>query len=130
MQFSTRYGLAAIAALSLLSCVHWIRDQGILLGNPAQWFVGVAPNFAAAIAINFVLLSFWADQKPGTEFDTLRRRFLVCAGVSGGGLTGWELIQMTSTRFVFDLSDLLATLCGILIATLVFYLVTPQRPST
>jgi hypothetical protein len=91
--------------------------------------VGVTPNFAAAVAIIFVLLSFWADQKADFELSALRLRFLVCAAVSGFGLTAWELIQMTSNRLVFDLFDLMATLCGIVTAALIFYRVPPQRPA-
>jgi len=91
--------------------------------------VGVTPNFAAAVAIIFVLLSFWADQKADFELSALRLRFLVCTAVSGFALTAWELIQMTSNRLVFDLFDLMATLCGIVTAALIFYLVTPQRPA-
>ena len=128
MQVSMRYGLVSLAALSLLSTVHWIRDRGLSLGPSVQWFVGVGPNFAAAVAITFVLLSFWTDQKGGFEFAALRHRFLSCAAVSGFGLLAWELIQMTSNRFVFDLFDLLATFCGLLTAILLFHLVTPQRP--
>lgn len=128
MQMSMRYGLVSLAALSLLSSVHWLRDQGLSLGVPGQWLVGVTPNFAASVAITFVLLSCWADQKAGFELSALRLRFLVCAAVSELGLTAWELFQMTSDRFVFDLFDLLATFCGLLIAAFLFYLVTPQRP--
>ena len=129
MPISTRYGLVGMAALALLTTVHWVRDQGLLLGSTGLWLVGVAPNFAAAVAITFVLLSFWADQKPGLALSALRLRFLGCAAISGSGLTGWELIQMTSNRFVFDLFDLLATFGGLLVAILLFHIVTPQKPA-
>lgn len=126
MRISTRYGLSGLAALSLLSGVHWLRDRGIWPGTVGQWFAGVTPNFAAAIAITFVLLSIWADQKGGVEYSLLRRRFLVCASISGAGLLAWELIQMTNRRFVFDTFDILATLCGIAISVLLFQVITPK----
>jgi putative flippase GtrA len=126
VQQSIRYGLVSIAALALLSAIQWIREQHLHLDPVGQYLVGVAPNFAAAIAINFVLLSIWADQRRDPGFAAARRRFLICAAISGIGLFGWEFFQMTSKRLVFDTQDLLATAVGICVGMIAFYAITPK----
>ena len=123
-----RYGLVAIGALSLLSLVHWVRDRQLLLEPVSAYLVGVVPNFAAAIAIRFVLLSIWTGQLRNPDFRAARNRFFTVALISGLGLVGWELFQITSSRLVFDTHDLLATLVGIGTAALLFYTITPQPP--
>ncbi len=126
MKRSTCYGLVAIAALALLSGVHWVRDWHLQLEPFGKYLVGVTPNFAAAIAITFVPLSIWADHDRNTDFVSARRWLFIFAAISGSGLVGWELVQKTSHRFVFDLGDLVATFAGIAAAVLLFYLVTPR----
>ncbi len=96
--------------------------------NPiSEYLMGVIPNFAAAIAINFVLMSIWADQTRNANFAAVRCWFFVCATVSALGLFSWELIQRTSERLVFDAHDILATLVGTSTATVLFYIVTPRN---
>jgi hypothetical protein len=126
MKASTRYGLAGIGALSLLSGVHWLRGAASWRWARSDYLVGVTPNFAAAIAITFVLLSIWADQGLGASFARAARAFLVCASISGLGLLGWELLQQTSSRFVFDPHDIGATLVGLGAASLLFHWLTPR----
>ena len=112
----------------MLSLVHWVRDRQLLLEPVSAYLVGVVPNFAAAIAICFVLLSIWTDQLRNPDFRAARHRFFTVALISGLGLVGWELFQITSSRLVFDTHDLLATLAGIGTATLLFYTISPQPP--
>ncbi|ESQ73668.1 hypothetical protein [Asticcacaulis sp. AC402] len=126
MQLSMRYGLAGIGGLILLSAVQWLRDQPMSLDPFGAYLAGVTPNFAAAIAICFVLLSIWASHRRDTNVTYMRSRFLVCAAISGLGLIGWELVQRTSQRFVFDIHDMLATLAGIGTSALVFFIITPN----
>ena len=126
MQPAMRYGLAGIGALALLSLVQWLREQHLQPGPLGQYLLGVTPNFAAAIAITFVLLSAWTDQRRTAAETAPWRRFAICAAISGFGLTGWELVQRTSGRFVFDLNDILATLLGIGAAALLFRAITPE----
>lgn len=126
MKVSTRYGLVGIAALSLLSFVHWMRELGAWARAEGAYLLGIAPNFTAAIAICFVLLSIWADQRPGESFRVAALAFLVCVSISGLGLLGWELFQKTSSRFVFDPHDAGATFVGLGAATLLFYWLTPR----
>ena len=123
---STRYGLVGIGALSLLSGVHWLRGIGSWRSPASDYLLGVTPNFATAIAVSFVLLSIWADQRPSASFSLAARAFLICASISGLGLLGWELFQKTSRRFVFDPHDAGATLVGIGAASLLFYWLTPR----
>jgi hypothetical protein len=47
------------------------------------------------------------------------------AAIAGVGLIGWEVIQRSSGRFVFDLHDIGATLVGLVLSGVVFHLVTP-----
>ncbi|WP_408590783.1 hypothetical protein [Novosphingobium sp.] len=128
MRLSTRYGLVGMAALALLSSVHWVRDNHWHFGPVGTYLRGVAPNFAAAIAISFVLLSIWTDRQRDDGFVALRLRFLVCAAISGAGLCGWEFVQMLNNRLVFDTQDLVATLVGIAVSAGLFHAITPRRP--
>jgi hypothetical protein len=131
MQLSTRYGLVGIGALALLTTVHQLRERMRWSSPAGDYLLGTLPNFAAAIAITLVLLSIWTDQKRAATFATIKRWFLVSASISVLGLFAWEAIQKTSNRFVFDLSDMGATVLGTLAATLLFYVVTPPaRRST
>jgi hypothetical protein len=92
-----------------------------------DYLIGVLPNFAAAIAITFVLLSIWADQNREADFNSAKRPFLVCAFISSVGLLAWELVQKTSSRLVFDSNDVGATLVGVGAASILFYALKPQR---
>lgn len=126
MQLSTRYGFLGLAGLALLSTAHWIRDEHLDLGTQGNALVGVLPNFAAAIAITFVLLSVRADQRPSDDISQLRRWFWISASVATVGLVGWEFIQQTSARFVFDAGDIVATLVGVAASGVLFRLLTPK----
>lgn len=130
MKASTRYGLVGIGALSLLSVVHWLREIAAWRGPVGDYLLGVTPNFAAAIAISFVPLSIWADQKRKASFAAAARGFLICGSVSALGLLGWEFVQKTSSRFVFDPHDVGATFAGIGVASLLFYCLTPRQGSS
>lgn len=126
MKLATRYGLAGLAGLAMLTGVQWLRQQHPQLGPVETYLVGVAPNFAAAIAITFVLLSIWTDQRSSADKTAIRFRFAVCAAISAAGLIGWECIQMSSRNLVFDLQDMLATLVGIAVSALIYAVVTPN----
>ena len=126
MRVSTRYGLAGIGALGLLTTVHWLRDLAWSLPGIADYLIGVIPNFAAAVAIIFVLLSIWSDQNRDADSASLNRALRVSASISGAGLLCWELFQRMSHRLVFDLHDIVATLVGVGTAYILFYLLTPR----
>ena len=129
MQLSTRYGLLGIGALSLLTTVHQLRTMTWLSSPAGDYLLGTLPNFAAAIAITFVLLSIWADQHREAVFASIKRPFVTCASISALGLLAWETFQKTSSRFVFDLNDFGATMIGVVAAGLLFYVTTPRaRP--
>jgi hypothetical protein len=127
MRLSTRYGLTGIGALGLLASVHQLRGVQRSPQPIVDYLIGVLPNFAAAIAITFVLLSIWADQNRDADFTSAKRPFLGCAFISGVGLLAWELFQKTSRRLVFDVNDVGATFIGIGAAIILFYALTPQR---
>ena len=126
LTLSTRYGLAGIGALSLLSVVHWLRASAAWQGPASGYLLGVMPNFAAAMAISFVLLGIWADQKRAASYALSVRAFVACASISGLGLLGWEFVQKSSNRFVFDPHDAGATIVGIGASTLLFHWLTPR----
>jgi hypothetical protein len=126
MRLSTRYGLTGLGALALLTATHQVRSMGRPLHPAADYLVGVLPNFAAAIAISFVLLSIWSDQNRDAGFASTKRPFLLCASISGFGLLAWEWFQKTSARLVFDPHDVGATFAGVGAATLLFYAMRPR----
>lgn len=128
MKQSTRFGLVGIAALALLSGIHWLRGLSGVWGQTASYFLGVMPNVAAAIAIPFVFMGIVADQKKDQSLSNLRRWFYVSAVLSCCGLLGWEFIQRTSDRLIFDMNDLGATVVGSLLAYAIFLAVTPTAP--
>lgn len=125
MKPATRYGLGGLAGLALLTGVHWLRQQHLPLGPVGTYLIGVGPNFAAAIAITFVVLSAWTDQSP--DAAGARFRFQVSAGISAAGLIGREYLQMSSRNLVFDWQDMLATLAGIAVSALLFAWLTPAN---
>lgn len=127
MRLSTRYGLTGIGALALLAAVHQVRGMGLPPQPSLDYLVGVLPNFAAAIAITFVLLSIWGDQNPNADFAAAKRPFILCASISGLGLIAWELFQKTSNRLVFDPHDVGATVVGIGVTIIVFYVLKPRQ---
>ncbi len=126
MRLSTRYGLTGIGALSLLTAVHQLREIERSPQPTIGYLIGVLPDFAAAIAIVFVLLSIWGDRNQDADFRSAKRAFFVCALISGLGLLAWELFQKTSSSLVFDPHDVGATAVGISIATALFFLLSAQ----
>jgi hypothetical protein len=115
-----------IGALALLATVHQLRGMARAPQPTGDYLVGVLPNFAAAIAITFVLLSIWSDQNREAGLTEAKRPFLVCSSMSGFGLLAWELFQRTSDRLVFDPHDAGATVVGVCAAGLLFYALTPR----
>jgi hypothetical protein len=126
MRLSTRYGLTGIGALALLAAVHQLRGMELSPQPSRDYLIGVLPNFAAAIAITFVLLSIWSDQNPNADFASAKRPFILCASISGLGLLAWELFQKTSSRLVFDPHDVGATVVGIGVSIMLFYMLKPR----
>ena len=129
MRLSTRYGLTGIAALGLLTAVHQLREWERSPQPTIDYSIGVLLNFAAAIAISFVLLSIWSDRNPEAGFTSAKRSFFICASIIGLGLIAWELFQTTSRRLVFDPHDVGATVVGIEVAIALFYLLSPRPPA-
>ena len=125
MKLSTRYGLVGIGALGALSLVHWGRTLQYEAPDTVLYLLGVLPNVAAAIAIPFVLLSIWADQKPAATYSAARRIFVVLTLFAGVGLVTWELVQLSSQTLVFDPHDIGATILGLGVGWLLFTLLTP-----
>lgn len=123
---SMRYGLVGIGALGALSLVHWGRKLHFQAPEIVAYLMGVLPNVAAAVAVPFVLLSIWADQKPGASYQAARLTFTILTLVAGVGLIAWEFIQQSSRSLVFDSHDIAATICGLGLAWLLFVLLTPR----
>ena len=130
MQLSTRYGLVGIGALGALSLVHWGRKLQFEAPESVLYLMAVLPNVAAAIAIPFVFLGIWADQKPAATYQAARRRMAVLTLVAGIGLIAWEYMQQSSGSLVFDYHDIAATIFGLAVAWLLFVLLTPRASAT
>lgn len=120
MKLSMRYGLTGLGGLALLTLVQAERQQHLRHGAVLTYLIGVGPNFAAAIAITFVLLGAWTDQQSGAPQGREWLRFGLCALVSGAGLLGWEAVQMFSHNLVCDWQDVLATLAGLAVSLALF----------
>jgi hypothetical protein len=127
MRLSTRYGLIGIGALALLTLAHHARALERPHHPSGDYLLGVLPNFAAAIAIAFVLLGIWTDQNREADFASAKRPFLVSASMSGLRLLAWELLQRTSGRLFFDPHHVGATFVGVGAATMLFYSTKPRR---
>lgn len=126
MKLSTRYALVGIGALALLSTVHWLRETHSAWPPIGSFLIGVMPNVAAAIAMPFVFIGIWADQRPNAAPATLWRWFLAALIISFAGLIAWELLQLGPKGLVFDVNDLAATLVGTIIALAFFRGMTPR----
>lgn len=123
MKPTSKAGITGLIALALLTGAQELREAGN--APPGVWreILGIFPNFAAAIAIAFVLLGIRLELRPVPDLAQARGPFLACAAISLAGLWGWELVQLTSARFVFDPADLVATAAGTGVATAVFVLI-------
>lgn len=129
MKLSTRFGLVGLGGLALLSAVQLARRHHLQHGAVLTYLIGVGPNFAAAIAITFVLLAAWLDMRPVDDPSAVRWRFRASAAVSGLGLIGWECVQMISHALVFDWQDVLATLAGIAVSIVLFAALRGTTPN-
>ena len=116
--------------MSALSLVHWCRTLQYEAPEIVFYLMGVLPNVAAAIAIPFVLLSTWADQKPAATYQAARRSFVILTLVAGVGLIAWEFMQQSSRSLFFDYHDIAATFFGLVVAWLLFVLLTPRAAAT
>ena len=116
--------------MGALSLVHWGRTLQYEWPEIVLYLMGVLPNVAAAIAIPFVLLGIWADQKPAATDQAARRSFVILTLVAGVGLIAWEFIQRSSRSLFFDYHDIAATIFGLVVAWLLFVLLTPRTKAT
>ncbi len=81
---------------------------------------------AAAVAIPFVVIGIWVDQKPAVTSHAARRSFVILTLVAGVGLIAWEFLQQSSRSLLFDYHDIAATIFGLVVAWLLFFLLTPR----
>lgn len=122
-----RYGLLGIAALATLSFVHWVRGRPPMDAPVLTYLLGVSPNVLAAVAIPFVCMGVWADQKPDAPLDLAWKGFAGISVLTGIALIAWEFNQVSSRRLVFDPHDIGATLVGLVLSVLLFAATTPRR---
>jgi NADH:ubiquinone oxidoreductase subunit 4 (subunit M) len=87
--------------------------------------MGVLADVAAAIAIPFVLLSIWADQRPSATYQAARLSFFILTLIAGVGLIAWGFMQQSSRPLFFDYNDIVATIFGLVAAWLLFLALTP-----
>lgn len=127
MKLPTRFGLVGIVALSLLSLGHWVRENVQVQSAGIRYCLGVLPNFAAALAIPFVIMSAWADRDETRDaVPDHAWRFRLCAAFAFAGLVAWEFLQLRGPRLVFDTDDIIATAVGTAMAFVTFRLVAPK----
>lgn len=127
MKLSTRYGLVGLGGLTLLTVGHWVREVSSN-GAPALIYIlGVLPNIVAAIAIPFVFMGIFADERKDASLRSIRNWFFASVFVSCAGMFGWEFIQRTGHQLVFDTDDLIATVLGSFLSLVIFAAIT-KRP--
>lgn len=126
MKTATRLAFFGLGALALLSAVHWARAQHFD-GPPLMlYLLGVLPNFCAAIAIPYVLLSVWMDRAVPLAHTEVRKRFLALTLFAGVGLIFWEFGQQSSRALFFDPDDLVATVVGLVVGWTIFGLISRE----
>lgn len=126
MKPSTRCSLVGIAALAVLSLIHFARR---FEHNPGavSYLLGVLPNVTAAIAIPFIALSIWMDQRPAATYPAARQVFIWLVLATAVALIGWEVMQQTSRTLIYDLHDIGGTFVGLAIAVFLFHLTMKTR---
>lgn len=87
-----------------------LRMELVGMNQILDYFLGVAPNFFAAIA----LCSFFLYLAPYLQISTAYHLPFSLA-VSFVGLVSWEFVQILSSRGYFDWHDILWTFFGCLI---------------
>lgn len=115
MHRSLFFSLVAILNLALVQGVDFLREQSLTRSPIEKILLGSAPNFFAAIAIAFLCMGVVAAGEKENSERALAP-LLVCLSISGIGLCGWEFYQIGSGGLVFDISDLAATLAGVVVA--------------
>jgi hypothetical protein len=117
---SQRLALTGMGGLAALTATQWLREH-VRDPAPAMAFaLGVMPNLAAAFAMPLVLASFFPSISRIPITVRSQRMYTWLLAFTLIGLCGWEFVQTRSERFVFDLSDIGATVLGSLSAYGVF----------
>lgn len=110
------FGALGLMVLSLELRDGFLRDLAPVEFEPVAVLLGVAPNlFAIGLGVFGALTFFFPRRVSIDDPRRLRLRnaaFAALAVLGMGGLVGWEFVQESSTLFVFDPSDLLATAAG------------------
>jgi len=123
MKLELPYRLSAtgMIGLAVLSTTHWLRENTSFPGPVFSFVLGVMPNLAAAFAMPLILASFSPHTSRTPISRSSRLRYVTVLLFTTLGLCGWELIQIRSNRFVFDVYDILATGFGSALAYLAFF---------
>lgn len=116
--------------MAVLSLVDRIRELRYDVPELPLYLLGVLPNTAAAVAIPYVLLGIWANGRPAATYQAACLRFAILAFVTGSGLIAWEFMQQASRSLFFDPHDIAATISGLVLAALLFFLLTPKSGGT
>lgn len=112
--------ITGMAGLAALSVTHWMREN-IADPEPVVAFaLGMMPNLAASFAMPLVLASLFPRTSGIPVTVQSRRSYLWILLFTVLGLLGWELVQIRSEHFVFDLYDIIATGIGSILAYLAF----------
>ena len=122
LNLAHRLSAIGLMGLAALSATHWLRDHLDAPGPVQSFALGIMPNLAAAFAMPLILASFTTQTSSTQTAQSARLRYLRVLMFTTLGLCGWEFIQARSSRFVFDIDDLLATALGSALAYVAFSL--------
>lgn len=110
------FGIFATSFICFQAISSYIRPNYIGKNLYVKYLLGVAPNFFPSIGIPALIVAIiLQNKKDEHESKLYRYRNIIALSISTLGLTGWEFIQSSSAKLVFDLNDILWTFIGSLI---------------
>lgn len=93
-----------------------------------KYFLGIAPNFFAALGIPALFVILIPQMKSSSKWLSMKRH-ITANIISLTGLISWEIVQAGSKKMHFDWNDILWTIIGGLIFQLIWIL-TPDNFKT
>ena len=119
------FSIFAICFISYQQVTDNIRPFYKGDNSTIAYFLGIAPNFFPAIGIPSLFLILIPSLQPNNKWLN-DKKHIAANLISITGLISWELIQLNSTKLLFDWNDIVWTLIGALVFQLIWNL-TPER---
>jgi len=95
----------------LILFVHYIRDN-FKTGADLTLILGVAPNFISALCCPAVFLGYKSKVEKVVGNLNSFKWFVFCTLLSLAIVIGWEFNQTNLDSLIFDINDIVASVCG------------------